>query len=92
MKFVDTMPDYSNEIRIVEESRKLLSQVCPEGKGYVYLALMRPPMPGAVPRAGLIHCDCEEGIAPSGHHYWGRAVYDRELTEKEVYDYELEKA
>ena len=60
-------------------------------KTYSYAALLRPPGPGAVPRDGLIECFCEEGFAPSGHSYWGIAVYNRELTSSEIYDYDLEK-
>ena len=60
---------------------------------YGYLCLMRPPMPGAVPRDGLIQCEDKEGRSmESGHHYWGRVVYNRELTEDEVRHYELEPA
>lgn len=55
-----------------------------------YAFLMRPPMPGAMPREGLIECKEIHGIAPSGHRAWGWADYSRRLTEKEVQDYELE--
>ena len=57
-----------------------------------YLFLMRPPMPGAFPREGLQEIGYDEGFAPSGHHVWGWAEYNRELTEKEIRDYELERA
>ena len=56
-----------------------------------YLFLMRPPMPGAFPRDGLQEIGFDEGQTLSGHHYWGWAEYDRELTKKEVFDYELER-
>lgn len=59
---------------------------------YGYLCLMRPPYPGAVPRDGLERVDFKEGRAPSGHFYWGRAIYSRELREEEIEHYDLEKA
>ena len=55
-----------------------------------YATLMRPPMPGAVPRKGLLEMKEIEGNAPSGHHAWGWAEYDRFLTGEEIRDYELE--
>ena len=58
---------------------------------YRYATLMRPPSPGAFPRAGICEVSFDEGTAPSGHHYWGWCEYDRELSEKEIYDYELER-
>lgn len=57
---------------------------------YHYATLMRPPQLGAVPTPGLVSVCCEEGAAPSGHFYYGWAKYTRELTAKEVHDYELE--
>lgn len=60
-------------------------------KRYGYLCLMRPPVPGAVPRDGLVRCDDVGGYSKeSGRHYWGRVVYDRELTEAEAEHYDLE--
>ena len=57
-----------------------------------YLCLMRPPYPGAVPRDGLVQVDFREGTSmESGHRYWGRVVYNRELSPEEVADYELER-
>lgn len=56
-----------------------------------YLCLMRPPYPGAVPRDGLERVDFKEGRAPSGHFYWGRAMYSRELSEEERSHYDLEE-
>lgn len=55
-----------------------------------YGAKMRPPGPGAVPRDGLVECKCVEGEAPSGHHTWGWAEYNRFLTDDEVNHYDLE--
>lgn len=59
-------------------------------KIYRYAMLMRPPQLGACPMDGLVSCSCEEFVAPSGHHAWGWLRYNRQLTQKEVDDYELE--
>ena len=56
-----------------------------------YYFLMRPPMPGAMPREGLTEVGFDEGQAPSGHFSWGWAEYNRELTAEEVSHYDLEK-
>ena len=58
---------------------------------WAYMCLMRPPMPGAIPRDGLDYVDFKEGNSLSGHHYWGHAIYNRELTQEEGNHYELEK-
>ncbi len=55
-----------------------------------YAFLMRPPMPGAMPREGLLECKEIRGTAPSGHHAWGWADYDRQLSPEEIQNYELE--
>ena len=55
-----------------------------------YALLMRPPQPGAIPREGLKEIKSIEGYAPSGHHAWGWAEYDRYLTDDEIKHYELE--
>ena len=59
---------------------------------YMYYCPMRPPTPGAVPREGLEYAneyDSRCNIPFIGRAAWGYAVYSRELTEKEVSDYEL---
>ncbi len=60
-------------------------------KQYKYFFLMRPPVPGAMPIAGLIECHEEEETAPSGHHTWGWALYNRKLSDQEVCNWELEE-
>ena len=56
-----------------------------------YLLLMRPPTPGAIPIGGLLECREEEGISPSGHHTLGWAIYNRKLSDQEVFNFELEE-
>lgn len=59
-------------------------------KIYRYATLYREPGPGAIPREGLLECGYTRGTAPSGHHAWGWVDYNRQLTDKEIHDYELE--
>jgi len=58
---------------------------------YGYALLMRPPMPGSVPRDRLVSCSDVCGTAPSGHSTWGYAIYSRKLTAQEITHYELEE-
>lgn len=61
-----------------------------------YYCPARPPVPGAVPR-GVIRVECadEDGIMVDeeghAHKAWGFVEYERELTDKEIDDYELER-
>ena len=55
-----------------------------------YATLFRAPGPGAVPKDGLICCGYTRGTTPKGRLAWGWADYNRNLTEKEISDYELE--
>lgn len=57
---------------------------------YRYYTKFRPPMPGGIPREGLLGTasyDWPQSF--SGQGVWGWAEYDRELTAKEIDDYEL---
>ena len=56
---------------------------------YRYLAKMRPPGPGAVPRDGLVEANCNERWT-GGRHYWGTVSYSRKLSREEIDAYELE--
>ena len=59
---------------------------------YLYYCPMRPPTVGAVPRDGMEYAheyDSRRNVPVIGRAAWGYAVYSRELTEKEVSDYEL---
>ena len=59
-------------------------------KFYSYLLLYRPPMPGGIPREGLIETEgWERREERYGTMCWGIAVYNRPLTEKEIRNYEL---
>lgn len=60
-------------------------------KQYSYRCLMRPPMPGAIPRDGLCKVQDMVGISSSsGHHYWGLVVYNRQLSDEEIKHFDLE--
>ena len=57
---------------------------------YRYYCKYRPPMPGSIPRQGLVRAysyDYKQCIGGVGA--WGFAEYDRELTADEVAQYEL---
>ena len=59
-----------------------------------YYCPQRPPVPGAIPR-GVVRIEyAEDGfmIDDEGHSRkaWGFVEYDRELTDKEVADFELD--
>ena len=59
-------------------------------KTYSYLCRMRPPMPGAVPRDGLLevrYLTSEKGKLFQG---WGIVTYDRKLTQEEADHYDLD--
>ena len=59
-------------------------------KLYEYAELFREPGPGAVPTEGLLYCKYERFQTPTGYLAWGSAVYNRELTQEEIKNYELE--
>ena len=59
-------------------------------KVYRYYCQFRPPMPGAVPRPGLVRVysyDYKQRF--DGVGAWGFAEYDRPLSDSEVSQYEL---
>ncbi len=59
-------------------------------KVYRYYCRFRPPFPGAIPREGLTHiADFDYPQSFNGIGCWGWAEYSRELTDKEIKDYEL---
>ena len=61
-------------------------------ENHIYYTLFRPPMIGAIPRHGLTEIDDfdERKFVPSiGREAWGKVTYNRELTNKEISDYEL---
>lgn len=62
-------------------------------KVYRYYTRFRPPMPGAIPREGLVLVHgYDDRQLVDGVSAWGYVEYDRPLTEKEVRDYELAAA
>lgn len=59
-------------------------------KVYRYYCPFRPPMPGAIPRKGLVRAFCyDDKQCIGGVGAWGFAEYDRELTADELYRDEL---
>ena len=60
---------------------------------YRYWTMQRPPMLGAIPKDGLIETyafpERQKVMELGGREAWGYALYDRELSEKELSDYEM---
>lgn len=58
---------------------------------YRYYCRMRPPMPGSIPRGviGLEDFGERRHVYEAGCEAWGWVEYERKLTEREIYDYEL---
>ena len=57
---------------------------------YTYLYRLRPPGPGCQP-PGYLECK-EVDILKDNRKYWGYVIYSRELTPKEIEDYDLKLA
>lgn len=59
---------------------------------YIYLAVRRPTGIGTCPK-GFREFEnfCERRWMNDKQRAWGTITYDRELTEKELEEYELEK-
>ena len=57
-----------------------------------YYLLLRPPMPGTIPRGCIDIMDFgkKKFVPEIGREAWGYVEYERELTEQEINDYELE--
>lgn len=62
-----------------------------EKQEWAYRCLMRPPVPGAIPREGLDRVDYREGNTLSGHYYYGTVTYTRKLADWEIRHYDLEE-
>ena len=64
-------------------------------KTWSYYATQRWPVPGAIPREGLLSTydfDERKYIPTIEKRAYGYAIYNRQLTEKEISDYELTPA
>ena len=62
---------------------------------YCYYCTQRPPMPGAIPRGVAEIEDMERMVEDLGGNWiyvYAKIWYDRELTDKEIDDYELSPA
>lgn len=60
-------------------------------KAYKYYCVYRPACPGAIPRGvvNIQNLDPNEFVAEIGKGAYSVITYDRRLTEKELYDFEL---
>lgn len=59
-------------------------------KKFTYYCMLRPPTPGAIPKDGIVEV-VDKKIVKNNMEYWGYVTYNRELTKKELYQYDLEK-
>jgi hypothetical protein len=57
-------------------------------KTYTYYCRLRPPGPGCQPR-GFISIDFNS-TKNNGREYWGSVTYDRQLTDDEIFNYDLD--
>lgn len=58
-------------------------------KRFVYGMRLRPAAPGCQPKDGLVQIDGRDAYC-NGRRYWSLLTYDRELTDKECADYDLD--
>lgn len=61
-------------------------------KRYVYYMLMRPPMPGAMPKDGLEDMNDfgdKMYVREINREAWGKLIYKRRLSDEEVWNWEL---
>lgn len=63
-------------------------------KKYIYYSLRRPLGLGTCPKdfINIKNYDEKKQVMQNGKMAWGEVIYNRKLTEKEVYDYELLEA
>ena len=58
-------------------------------KTCTYYYRLRPPSPGCQPKEGIIEFNfCK--IMINGREYWGSVDYNRQLTDKELFNYDLD--
>lgn len=83
--------DIIEDEQLARMNAKEVNQV---NQTFRYYCPARPPMPGAVPRGAtrVEYSDDEYMIDEQGHtrKAWGFVEYDRQLSDKEVDDYELD--
>ena len=58
---------------------------------YKYYCIMRPPMPGAIPKGAMeVRTYRERRYVPEiDRMAWGYVIYTRELCTAEIHEYEL---
>lgn len=59
-------------------------------KTYTYYCRLRPPGPGCQPRKGLVEINYNSTTV-NNREYWGSITYNRQLTEQEIFNYDLDK-
>ena len=59
---------------------------------YKYFTILRPVSIGTFPKKGLVdfvNYDKRRYVPEIGHNAWGYLLYDRELSEEEIYSYDF---
>lgn len=56
-------------------------------KKFTYYCRLRPPTPGAIPKDGIVEV-VDKKVVKNNIEYWGYVIYNRELTKKELYQYQ----
>lgn len=58
-------------------------------KTYTYYCRLRPPGIGCQPRKGLVEINYNS-VNIGNREYWGSVTYNRQLTEQEIFNYDLD--
>jgi len=61
-----------------------------EESKHTYYYRLRPPAPGCQSKNGMLEMNGDK-IIHNDRTYWGSCTYDRELSDNELYDYDLDK-
>ena len=85
-KELDMYKSFLNKYNATKEFEKWKK----EQNAYTYYYRLRPPAPGCQPKNGMLEMNGEK-IVHNDREYWGSCTYDRELTDKELYEYDLDK-
>lgn len=95
-KLEQTIKDQQNELNQYKaflgqyNASKTFEKWQKENNTYTYYFRLRHPSLGTHPRNGLLEIN-GNSITHNNREYWGCVKYDRELTDSELFDYDLDK-